>query len=702
MIPFSIFSLYGYCLDNSIAYSAGNSYNFCTILHFWRNNETNMVLYVEGNSFFRRFSMVIKANNITLMDLLGLEPDRDKFFQSHGMFISSTDAWGALIKDLVLALGIERAKRFLLRYGYQCGMYEAKMLKNMFNWENKKEWVLGGVTMHNLSGRTASVATKATINVETGEFDVEGYWHNSYEAKQYLQHFPTHSEPVCYFLEGYASGYCSTSFGKKIVFKEVECVGKGDKHCHFIGKTLESWGDEIPRELVDYSREDIGDELDQAHKRIEKQSEILKRVNHISNQLTQIVLQGKGLEAITQTLGKSLQCGIVISDQYFDTITEYGPINNYSLKRIIENRDMLTLADRKKLKEMIQSRSTIQLNSIQQHEFFNFPFITPIIVQNNVHGYISIIKNSNETEELEYAIIERAANICALHILNEKTAIDTEHRMKGELLNELLLQPSQDSNIIKRLSFLGYNLNRTQYVFLFRLQDKNFNYENDEFITKERELISAILRKHSGYKEEKILVSNSFGQIQALIPEHFIKSPKEFGESILEEFKQNFPSSQLLIGISNRCDKMSQFHEGFTQAKKALDISRIKGQKQQVILFSELGYISLLLDARNPEELRKYANGVLGPIYDHDVQKSTELLKTLYFYLNNECNLHKTARYMNLSIGGMRYRLAMIKDRFNIDMLNANARREVQLALDIYLAFGELPLDNGINENPLS
>jgi sugar diacid utilization regulator/predicted hydrocarbon binding protein len=650
--------------------------------------------------------MVIKANSITLMDLLGLEQDKDKFFQSHGMFVSSTDAWGALIKDLVLALGIERAKRFLLRYGYQCGKYEAKMLKNMFNWENKKEWVLGGVTMHNLSGRTASVATKANINVETGEFDVEGYWHDSYEAKQYLQHFPTHSEPVCYFLEGYASGYCSTSFGKKIVFKEVECAGKGDKHCHFIGKTLDSWGDEISSDLVDYSREDIGDELDQAHKRIEKQSEILKRVNNLSNQLTQIVLQGKGLEAITQTLGKSLQCGIVISDQYFDTITEYGHVINYSLKSIIENQDTLSLADRKKLKEMIQNRSTIQLNSIQQQGFFNFPLITPIMVQNKVHGYISIIKTSNEIEELESSIIERAANICALHILNEKTAIDTEHRMKGELLNELLLQPSQDTNIIKRLSFLGYNLNRPHYVFLFRLQNQNFNYENDEFLTKERDLIAAFLRKHSAFTEEKILVSNLFGQIQALIPEHLVqshkKSAKQFGEFILAEFKQNFATSQLLIGISNRCEKLSHFHEGFTQAKKALDIAQIKGQKQQVIGFSELGYISLLLDARNPEELRKYANDVLGPLYDHDVQKSTELLKTLYFYLNNECNLHKTARYMNLSIGGMRYRLAMIKDRFNIDMMNANARREVQLALDIYLAFGELPLNNGINENPLS
>jgi sugar diacid utilization regulator len=650
---------------------------------------------------FWGLEMGIKANRLTLMDLVGVggNADNENFLQTQGMFISSADAWGVLIKDLVLALGVGRAKRFLLRYGYQCGKHEAKMLKNRFQWDNDEEWVMGGVTMHHLSGRTSSVPIKANIDVEKGIFDVEGYWHNSYEAKQYLQHFPVHSEPVCYFLEGYASGYCSTSFGKKIVFKEVECIGKGDQHCHFIGKTLEQWGDEIPRDLVDYAREDIGDELDRAYKRIERQSEILKRVNELSNQLTQIVLQGKGLETIAQTLGKNLQCSIVISDQYFETMTSFDQVSNFSLKYITENKDMLTPEDRKKLKHLIQKRSTIQLNSLQQQGFLQFPLITPIIVQNNVYGYITIIKNSNEMLELESSIIERAANICALHILNEKTAIDTEHRMKGELLNELLLQPSLDFTIIKRISFLGYNLNRPHYVFLFRLQNQNFSNE-DEFFTNEMDLIAAILRKYSALIEEKILISYSFGQIQALLPERLAisqwESAQQCGESILKEFKQKFPASCLLIGISNRCEEIIHFHEGCKQAKKSLEIAQIKGHEQRVIQFSELGYISLLLDARNPVELENYADKILGRLYDYDVQKSTEILKTLYYYLNNECNLHKTARYMNLSIGGMRYRLSMIKERFDIDMMNSNTRREVQMALDIYLAFGKLPAANSL------
>ncbi|MBD1381696.1 XylR N-terminal domain-containing protein [Metabacillus arenae] len=639
--------------------------------------------------------MAIKANTNTLGDLFSMNPKKDDFLQSHRMFISSADAWGTLIKDLVLALGIERAKRFLLRYGYQCGRHEALMLKDMFNWENKKEWIMAGVKMHSLFGRTSSVPIKVHIDTESQEFDVEGYWNQSYEAKQYLQHFPIHSEPVCYFLEGYASGYCSTSLGKKVVFKEVECIGKGDPHCHFIGKTLDLWGDEISPELVDYEREDIRDELDQAHKRIERQSEILKKGNLLSNQLTQIVLQGNGLDSIAQILGRSLKCGIVISNKDFETLSEYGDIQYYSLKNIIENKEKLDLSDQDKINEMLKQRTTtIQLNLLKELGFSHYPLITPIIVQNRVYGYISIIKNSKEMEELESSFAERAANICALHILNEKTAIDTEQRMKGELLHEVLLKPNLDSNITKKLSYLGYRINKPHYVFIFNLQNQSYDFQNDEFVNDEKEVIMNSLRKYSfSIAGENILISHSFGQIQALVSVDLLKacnmSEEKFGISILKEVKRKFPSAQLLIGISNICPSIHRTHEGYKQAKKALEIAQIN-KKQQVFLFSTIGHISILLDARNPQELDNYANSVLGPIYDYDLQKSSGLLKTIYFYLNNECNLHKTARILNLSIGGMRYRLTNLKERFNIDMMNSTTRREVQMALDIYVAFGKL------------
>jgi sugar diacid utilization regulator len=632
--------------------------------------------------------MVIKANTITLKNLLEASTKEGDFLQTQRMLISSADAWGSLSRDLIMALGIERAKRFLIRYGYQCGMHEAKMLKELFEWENEKEWVLGGVTMHNISGRASSVPTKVNIDTDNGVLDVEGYWNNSYEAKQYLQYFPPHYESVCYFLIGYAGGYCSTSLGKKVVFKEVECIGKGDKHCRFIGKTLEAWGDEITSDLIDYEQADISNELDRAYKRIERQGEILHRGTAISNQLTQIVLQGKGLDAIAKTLGENLQCDIFIYNQHFETIVEHGKMSTYSLKNIIENMKELQPSISKNNEQV-----TIQLNNPDEQEIVHHQLITPIIVRNQISGYVSLVKTSGEFEELDPSFIERAANICAIHILNEQKAIETEYRMKSELLEEILRQPNQDFHVAKRLSYLGYNLNKPHYVFVFQLQNQNIHIEDDDSLTTARNLIVDILAKQASQVRENILVSNRLVQVHALIPEELLVKRKlkiaQYGEQLLGEIIRNIPSLQILVGISNRCLDINGFHQGFKQASKAIEIAKIRGRQQRVLQFSELGHMSILLDARKPEELESYANETLGPISDYDAQYSTELLKTLYFYLNNECNLHKTARIMNISIGGMRYRLTRINELFDIDLTNSSTRLEVQLSLDIYLALGK-------------
>ena len=45
-----------------------------------------------------------------------------------------------------------------------------------------------------------------------------------------------------------------------------------------------------------------------------------------------------------------------------------------------------------------------------------------------------------------------------------------------------------------------------------------------------------------------------------------------------------------------------------------------------------------------------------------------ELTKTLYHYLENGSNVHQTARAMNFSISGLRYRLGRLNEILQLDM----------------------------------
>ena len=75
--------------------------------------------------------------------------------------------------------------------------------------------------------------------------------------------------------------------------------------------------------------------------------------------------------------------------------------------------------------------------------------------------------------DAETDFLERAASICAVKMLNERTAIQTEERMKGDLLEELFKGETDPANIIKRFSYFGYNMNKPNYVLTIEFPNQS-------------------------------------------------------------------------------------------------------------------------------------------------------------------------------------------------------------------------------------
>lgn len=640
---------------------------------------------------------MIKAEDLSLKKLLNASQERGEiYFKDRRMIISSADAWGLLRKDLISALGMERAKRFLLRYGWNCGVNDARILKNMFDWEDDIELMLAGPQMHIITGNVLSKALKVEVDREKGTFFFDGYWVNSFEAVQHMMQFGKHDESVCYTLLGYAGGYSSEYMGKRIIFKEVECVGRGDKYCRNVGKTVEEWGDEIAADLADYEEESLADELDNAYRRIEQQKEILKVGFRINQNLTQIVLQGKGLDTIAKTLGESLSCSVVIENQYFEKMTAFGVLSGTPLKTLIENAE-LNSERPGWMDRLLVYRRTIELDfpagANGEHRL-----ITPIILRNQIYGFVSLIKQGCGFDEMEKVSLERTAAVCSIQIFNEQTAIETEQRMKGELLDELLNRDVDPDEISKRLSYLGYSLADPQYVFVFQLENESqtMGKENEDNQLETRKKIVDLLSAQFETSGYRFLISAKLDRVYTLVPQKFIEKQrqtlKQYGEHLLGQIMGRSNHVKITLGISNIYRELKDFHKGYHEAMNAIEIARLKRKDQQVILSSELGHLGLLLNARHPDELESFAQGKLGGLYEYDQKNNGELMKTLYYYVENEYNLHKAAREMNISISGIRYRLLRIQELIQLELNVSSARFEVQLALEILLVLGKIKL----------
>lgn len=618
----------------------------------------------------------------------------EHYFAEKRMYLSSTDAWGVLRKDLIDTLGIQRAKRFLLRYGWHCGKNEARMLKNLVEWESDLEWLVAGSRMHQIGGRVWSYPEEFHVDMEKGRFHVTGYWIDSYEAKQHLQHYPLYHEPICFFLMGYGGGYTSECLGKKVIFKETHCVAKGDEHCRYVAKTVEEWGDEIADELINYEEQDIADELDIVYRRVEKQSEMLHIGTSITKKLTSALLQGKGMDVFAELLAQELKLPVLIHNQYVDYIAH---------ARYETSHHKEEAYDLKTIEQFIKNRCTKQ--PLTQTESFVIEaeqqiLISPIIIQNDVYGYISIYREGGRFGDAETDFLERAASICAVKMLNERTAIQTEEKMKGDLLEELFTGKTDPAYMIKRFSYFGYHINQPHYVLIIEFPNNGMfansgERENNNYKSASKAVKDFFNREARQY-ETTFIKHEKLNRAAYLIPADYLAKKKttirDFAQQCYQLIEQKSEKERVYIGVSKLCPEVEQYSKKFKEAQKAIEVAKAKNRlmndsHQGVMHAEELGHIMILLDARKPEELLAYAHEYLAALKAYDEKNSSELVRTLYYYIENECNLHKTARNMNVSISGMRYRISRIEDLIGVDLSKASSKFEIQLSLQTYLAF---------------
>ncbi len=180
------------------------------------------------------------------------------WLHEHRMLLVHAEAQASLRKELISTLGMGRARGLLLRMGYASGMRDAELVKPVGH--DDVEAFMTGPRLHSLEGIVQVTPIRLEIDRAGGRFAGEFLWENSWEGTWHKRDFGIHTEPVCWTQIGYACGYTSAFMGRSILYKEVECIGAGDKSCRIVGKPAEEWDD--AREHMRYfDAENIADQL---------------------------------------------------------------------------------------------------------------------------------------------------------------------------------------------------------------------------------------------------------------------------------------------------------------------------------------------------------------------------------------------------------------------------------------------------------
>lgn len=138
---------------------------------------------------------------------------------------------GLLRQTMLELLGPAKAQETFFRFGFKNGYADHLQIKLRHEFDSEMDLLASGPVIHTWEGVVSATPSAISFDRATGEFAFTGVWKNSYEAEQYLSFNDTATEPICWSLQGYASGWCSAFWGKPLLAIEPVCVGKGDPTC---------------------------------------------------------------------------------------------------------------------------------------------------------------------------------------------------------------------------------------------------------------------------------------------------------------------------------------------------------------------------------------------------------------------------------------------------------------------------------------
>lgn len=173
-------------------------------------------------------------------------------FRDSRFVIFDANAIGLLRQNLIKRLGISQAREFILRFGFQNGYSDFLQMKINYEFDTEIDLLASGPVIHTWEGIVQATPREIRFDRSAGTFYFTGVWSNSYEAEQHLCFNEPFSEPVCWSLMGYASGWCTAFFGSPLLAVEPVCMGKGDHHCEWLIQPPVAWGVQAEMYLTAY------------------------------------------------------------------------------------------------------------------------------------------------------------------------------------------------------------------------------------------------------------------------------------------------------------------------------------------------------------------------------------------------------------------------------------------------------------------
>lgn len=407
----------------------------------------------------------------------------------------------------------------------------------------------------------------------------------------------------------------------------------------------------------------------------------LKRSQQIHSSLTDAVLHGGGLDAITESLSRLLDCDVFIEDEGFNLISYFAkePTDALAREIISKNKlpkDVINELETKRILEKIRKYRKAHRVVYRSRLDCQPRVITPIVLSDEIYGYIILVENTNNISTSDLIVAEQAADIAALEIMKNQAVKEAEGKIKIEFLEDVLSGQVKDEYTIKnRFKLYGLNLEREYTIFVISLDyDTALEMEKQDFLP----IRDAFSKTNDSYfifrKSKEIIVIYGFESDKNLCDKYEYLG--EICNNLQRSLKPNVPNAK--IGVSDIHNTIDNIPQSYNESKRSIELlDKVRTNNRFWALYKDIWIYDLLLSHGN---LNRLCAKSIKKLAEHDKKNNEDLLNTLKVYLDNMGKNNITSEKLFIHRNTLKYRLNRIQEIIECDLKDPSVRLRIELS----------------------
>jgi sugar diacid utilization regulator/GAF domain-containing protein len=414
--------------------------------------------------------------------------------------------------------------------------------------------------------------------------------------------------------------------------------------------------------------------LAEAHSRLEEQYELLQRRSDLHEELTQLVLEGRGLADLVAMVAKHTGGRVAIFDPRLDVLVTSG------------DAEAILPAARRHLQNLASREPNPAGTSIPpSRATAGWMLVRDVVAGGDRLAHLCV-GLEHAPESLDRVTVEQAAIVCALELTKERAVTEARTRVRSEFLWDLLDgNLTDDSEALLRARYLGYTLPGRLRVMLVTVagldQWARDSRASADAVDRRRESLVRAAMSLAGEAAPGALAARRGSLLALVLP----ASPeagqaRQLAEAVLDGLAASNPDLTLSAGISACVPFTADLKPAYLQAEHALSALPLLRSGGRVVVFDGLGVLRFLLAPADRGELVGFARKVLGPVMDYDRDHHAELVRTLEVYLACDCSLQRTGEELHVHPKTVRYRLDRVEQLAGVSLASQHDRFEAQLA----------------------